>query len=100
MNRSTIISMLLILLGGGFLVFRASTGRMGQSYVRVAQVNAEESLQKQLADLDDKLAQQADRQSKESQAIKASRDQLGQLINEVKGLTWTTRTPVDTKHRG
>ena len=48
MNRSTIISVLLILLGGGFLIFRASTGRMGQSYARVSQVNAEEALQKQL----------------------------------------------------
>jgi hypothetical protein len=100
MNRSTVISMLLILLGGGFLIFRASTGRMGQSYARVSQVNAEKALQKQLTDLDDKLAQQTDKQSKDSQAIQASRDQLQQRINGVTGQTWTTRTPVAPKHRG
>lgn len=43
MNRSSIIWLIILVLAGGYLVFRTSEGKMGKSYVKITEVKPENS---------------------------------------------------------
>lgn len=89
MKNSTTIWLVLLIVGGGFLMFRTGSGSMGRAYVRHETFDAKASFEEQIQKIDDE-EQKAVSDGKTLDESKAdSRKQLETRLPDLEGITWT-----------
>jgi hypothetical protein len=89
MRSSNLIWLLLLLVGGGFLVFRTANGSMGRAYVRHETFDATASFTKQIQKIDDEEQQELAKGKTLSEGKTAARKKLQDRLPTVAGITWT-----------
>jgi hypothetical protein len=89
MKTSNAIWLLLLLVGGGFLVFRTATGSMGKAYVRHETFDATTHINKQIQKIDDEEQQELAKGKTLSEAKTDKRMKLSDRLPAVEGITWT-----------
>jgi len=89
MRSSNVIWLLLLLVGGGFLVFRTANGSMGKAYVRHEVFDATTSFKEQIQKIDDEEQQELAKGKTLSERKAAARRKLRDRLPDVAGITWT-----------
>ena len=89
MKNSTIIWLVLLIVGGGYLIFRPESGSMGRAYVRHETFDAKASFEEQIQKIDDE-EQKAVSDGKTLDESKAdARKHLETRLPDLEGITWT-----------
>ena len=89
MKNSTIIWLVLLVVGGGYLMFRTGSGSMGRAYVRHETFDAKASFEEQIQKLDNEEQKDIADGKKLPEAKSAARERLEARLPDLEGITWT-----------
>lgn len=93
MRTSTSIWLVLLVVGGGFLVFRTVNKSMGRAYVRHEAFDARTSFEEQIQKIDDEEQEALTKGKTLPKDKDKVRQELKRRLPGVTGITWTKVTP-------